>query len=126
MKEENTKAHLSPETKIIDATGKSLGRLSTEVAAILLAKNSASFAKNFAAKVIVKVQNAAKLKVTGSKMKQKTHKRFSLYPGGLKTPSWSDVATKKGYAELVRHAVEGMLPKNSLQKERMKNLKISE
>lgn len=110
----------------IDASGKSLGRLSTEIAKILLAKNSTSFAKNFAAKVKVEVVNASKIKVTGDKMKQKTHKRFSLYPGGLKTPSWRDVASKKGYGELIRHAVEGMLPKNSLQKERMKNLKISE
>lgn len=110
----------------IDATGKSLGRLATEIAAILLAKNSASFAKNFTAKVKVEVVNAGQVKVTGNKMKEKTHKRFSLYPGGLKTPSWKDVAAKKGYKELIRHAVEGMLPKNSLQKERMKNLKISE
>jgi large subunit ribosomal protein L13 len=111
---------------IIDATGKSLGRLATEVSSILLAKNSASFAKNFTAKVKVEVINASKVKITGDKLKQKTHKRFSLYPGGLKTPSWADVSAKKGYGELLRHAVEGMLPKNSLQKERMKNLKISE
>lgn len=110
----------------IDATGKSLGRLASEAAALLLAKNSTSFAKNFAAKVKVEVINASKVTVTGDKLKQKTHKRFSLYPGGLKTPSWSDVASKKGYKELIRHAVEGMLPKNNLQKNRMKNLKISE
>ena len=110
----------------IDAAGRSLGRVCTEVAAILLAKNSTSFAKNFTANVKVQVVNASKLKITGDKMKQKTRKRFSLYPGGLKTPSWAEVSLKKGYGELVRHAVEGMLPKNSLQKERMKNLKISE
>lgn len=110
----------------IDATGQTLGRLSTQISKILLAKNSTSFAKNFTAKVKVNVINAGKLKVTGDKMKQKTHKRFSLYPGGLKTPSWTDVVSKKGYKELVRHAVEGMLPKNSLQKERMKNLNIKE
>jgi large subunit ribosomal protein L13 len=110
----------------IDTTGKSLGRLASEVAAVLLAKNSASFAKNFTAKVKVEVTNASKVVVTGDKLKQKTHKRFSLYPGGLKTPSWAQVSAKKGFKELIRHAVEGMLPKNSLQKERMKNLKISE
>jgi large subunit ribosomal protein L13 len=110
----------------IDATGKSLGRLSSEIAAILLAKNSTSYAANFTAKVKVSVVNASKVKVTGDKLKQKTHKRFSLYPGGLKTPTWKNVSEKKGFGELIRHAVEGMLPKNSLQKERMKNLKISE
>lgn len=121
MKTENTNNKIE-----IDANGKTLGRLATEVAAILLAKNSPSFAKNFAAKIQVQVTNASKVKITGDKLKEKTHKRFSLYPGGLKTPSWSDVASKKGFKELIRHAVEGMLPKNSLQKERMKNLKISE
>ncbi len=122
MKTETTQTN----STTIDAAGKSLGRLCTEVAKILLAKNSPSFAKNFAAKVEVLVINASKVKVTGDKMKSKTHKRFSLFPGGLKTPSWSDVAAKKGYGELVRHAVEGMLPKNSLQKARMKNLKVTE
>lgn len=121
MKTENTNNKIE-----IDATGKSLGRLATEVAATLLAKNSPSFAKNFVAKVKVEVTNASKVVVTGDKLKSKTHKRFSLYPGGLKTPTWDEVASKKGFKELVRHAVEGMLPKNSLQKERMKNLKISE
>lgn len=110
----------------LDATGKVLGRLATEISSILLAKNSSSFAKNFTATVKVEVKNASKIKVTGSKMQSKTHKRFSLYPGGLKTPNWEEVSSKKGYGELLRHAVEGMLPKNSLQKERMKNLKISE
>ena len=110
----------------IDAAGKTLGRLCTEIAAILLAKNSTSFAKNAVAQVEVEVINAKKLVVTGDKMKTKTHKRFSLYPGGLKTPNWELVASKKGYGELIRHAVEGMLPKNSLQKGRMKNLKITE
>lgn len=113
-------------TTIIDAQGMSLGRVATQAASILLAKNSASFAKNFTANVRVEVINAKKVKVTGDKMKSKTHKRFSLFPGGLKTPSWSAVAEKKGYGELVRHAVEGMLPKNNLQKERMKNLKVTE
>ena len=110
----------------IDASGKTLGRLCTEIAAILLAKNSTSFAKNAVAQVEVEVINAKKLVVTGDKMKTKTHKRFSLYPGGLKTPSWELVAAKKGYGELIKHAVEGMLPKNSLAKGRMKNLKINE
>lgn len=110
----------------LDAEGKVLGRLATEIAAILLAKNSTSFAKNFTATIKIFVKNASKMKITGNKMQDKTHKRFSLYPGGLKTPNWAQVSDKKGYAELLRHAVEGMLPKNSLQKERMKNLKITE
>lgn len=123
MKTETTKV---VNAVTIDATGKSLGRLCTEIAKVLLAKNSASFAKNFAADVKVSVINSSKVRVTGAKMKTKVHKRYSGYPSGLKLPNWEHVATKKGYGELIRHAVEGMLPKNSLQKARMKNLKVSE
>ena len=110
----------------IDATGKSLGRLSTEVAAILNAKNSTSFAKNTVADVKVTVLNASKVKLTGNKLKESLHKRYSGYPGGQKVLNLSMVADKKGYQEIIRHAVEGMLPKNKLQDKRMKNLLIEE
>lgn len=125
MKTETTTKKVT-NSVVIDAEGKSLGRLCTEIAKVLLAKNSSSFAKNFAADVKVEVINSSKVKVTGNKMKTKVHKRYSGYPSGLKLPNWEHVATKKGYGELVRHAVEGMLPKNSLQKARMKNLKVTE
>lgn len=110
----------------IDATGKSLGRLGAEVAAILNAKNSTSFAKNTVADVKVTVVNASKIRITGNKMKEVLHKRYSGYPGGQKTLNLAMVADKKGYKEIVRHAVEGMLPKNKLQDKRMKNLLIEE
>jgi len=110
----------------IDATGKSLGRLSSEVAALLNAKNSTSFAKNVVAPVKVKVINASKVKVTGKKMNQSVHKTYSGYPGGQRVKTLATVVEKKGYKEIVRHAVEGMLPKNKLQDKRMKNLLIEE
>ncbi|MEA4910611.1 50S ribosomal protein L13 [bioreactor metagenome] len=116
------------ETKeyIIDASGKALGRLSSEVASILNAKNSPSFAKNIVAPVKVKVINASKIKLTGKKMDNSVHKTYSGHPGGQKVKTLSTVAERKGYSELVRHAVEGMLPKNRLQDKRMKNLLIEE
>lgn len=116
------------ETKeyIIDATNRPLGRVSTEVASILNAKNSTSFAKNIVAKVKVKVTNASKLKLTGNKLKSGIHKRYSGYPGGQTVTNFENVITKKGYSELIKHAVLGMLPKNKLQSERMKNLSIEE
>ncbi len=110
----------------IDATGKSLGRLSTEIASILNAKNSTTFAKNVIANVKIKVINAAKIKLTGNKINQTLHKRYSGYPGGQKTLNLAMVANKKGYKEIIRHAVEGMLPKNKLQSKRMQNLLIEE
>ncbi len=110
----------------IDATGKSLGRLASEVAALLNAKNSLDFAKNKVADVEVTVVNAAQVKVTGNKMNESVHKSFSGYPGGLKERTLSYVSKKHGFGELIVHAVKGMLPKNKLQDVRMKNLIVKE
>lgn len=110
----------------IDATNQSLGRIATQVAALLNGKNTVTFVKNKVANVHVEVIHASKLNVTGKKMKESVHKRYSGYPGGLTQESLTHVVAKKGYAELIRHAVEGMLPKNKLQKSRMKLLTISE
>jgi large subunit ribosomal protein L13 len=111
---------------VVDATGKALGRLATEVASLLLGKNTTIAAKNTVLETSVEVINAAKIKVSGNKMKTSVHKRYSGYPSGLRLPTLSEVAAKKGYRELVRHAVEGMLPKNKLQKLRMQNLNIND
>lgn len=110
----------------IDATDKPLGRLASEVAALLNAKNSIHFVKNRVADVTVTVTNASKIKVTGNKMKESVHKSYSGYPGGLKEMPLSYVVAKKGFKELVVHAVNGMLPKNKLQSIRMKNLIIED
>ncbi len=110
----------------IDAQGKALGRLASEVAALLNAKNSIAFVKNRVADVEVKVINASKVKVTGNKMKESVHKSYSGYPGGLKEMPLSYIVEKKGFSELIKHAVSGMLPKNKLQDLRMKNLVIED
>ena len=113
-------------THTIDASGKSLGRLASEVAAILNGKNRTDFVKNQVLPVEVKIINASKIRVTGNKMKESVHKSFSGYPGGLKEMPLSYVVSKKGYSELIKHAVNGMLPKNKLQKIKLANLKIEE
>lgn len=110
----------------IDATDQSLGRIATQVASLLNGKNTVTFVKNKVAEVEVEVINASKLNVTGKKMKESVHKRYSGYPGGLTQESLTHVVSKKGHGELIKHAVEGMLPKNKLQKQRMKLLTISE
>lgn len=110
----------------IDAKGKALGRLASEVAALLNAKNSIEFVKNRVADVTVKVINASQIKVTGNKMKESVHKSFSGYPSGLKERPLSYVVENKGFGELIKHAVKGMLPKNKLQDIRLKNLEITE
>lgn len=110
----------------IDAQNKPLGRVASEIAALLNGKSTTDFAKNIVAEVKVEVVNASKMKITGNKINTVTHKRYSGFPGGLKTPTLKMVTEKKGYSELLTHAVSGMLPKNKLQDIKMKNLSITE
>ena len=110
----------------INADGKALGRIASEAAALLNAKDSIHFVKNRVADVTVTVTNASKLKVTGNKMNESVHKSYSGYPGGLKEMPLKYVVEKKGYAELFRLAVYGMLPGNKLRPIMMKNLTIKE
>lgn len=111
---------------IIDAEGKSLGRLSSEAAALLNGKSSVNFAKNMVEGVKVKILNAGKVKITGNKLKESLHKNYSGYPGGQHVKTYEQVVARKGYREIIKHAILGMLPKNKLQDKRMKNLSIEE
>ncbi len=124
MKTETKK--IENNTHTIDATGQSLGRIASSVAALLTNKNSVNFVKNKIENISVIVMNAGKIKVTGNKLNELLHKRYSGYPGGLKEVTIGKVAAKKGYTELLKHSVYGMLPKNRLQDERMKNLTVTE
>lgn len=110
----------------IDATNKSLGRLATEVATLLMGKNSPLFTRNVVSNTTVTVTNASKLKVDEKKKIEKTYSRYSGYPGGLNKSTLAHVVSKKGYAEIVHLAVKGMLPDNKLKKEMMKHLTVTE
>jgi large subunit ribosomal protein L13 len=110
----------------IDATGKALGRVSTEIASIILGKNTTTAARNSVVDADIEVVNASKIKISGDKFKTSVHKRYTGFPSGLRLPTLTEIASKKGYKELVRHAVEGMLPKNKLQKLRMQKLNIKD
>jgi len=112
-------------TYTIDATDRPIGRVATEAAVILLGKNSPEFAKNAVAPVQLTIENADKLKISEKKRSQKDYQRFSGYPGGLKIQSLQDLINKKGYEEVLRKAVYGMLPGNKLRAERMKRLSFS-
>lgn len=113
-------------THTIDASGKALGRVASEAAAYLNAKDSIHFVKNRVADVSVKIINASKVKVTGKKMEESVHKTYSGFPGGLTEMALVNVVKKKGFTEVIKHAVSGMLPKNKLQDVRLKNLVIEE
>ena len=111
---------------VIDAQGKTLGRVASAAAKALLGKHSADFAKNVAANVTVKVINASKIAVSGSKATQKTYIRYSGYPGGQKEERYDMLAKRRGHKEIIHRAVRGMLPHNRLEKLRMKHLIIEE
>ena len=108
---------------IVDADGKSLGRVATQVANQLRGKNSVNFAPNVVPAVEVHVTNVAKLRFTGTKLDVTVFHHFSGYPGGLKTTTLRQEFTKDPIG-LVRHAVRGMLPKNRLNSQFLRHLKI--
>ncbi len=108
----------------IDAAGKKVGRLATEIASILNGKTTPDYAPNKVADVEVTVENVEQMDIPQKKMDNLTHQRYSGYPGGLKITKWKEVVDKKGYGELLKVAVKGMLPKNRLQSKRLKNLNI--
>jgi large subunit ribosomal protein L13 len=110
----------------IDAKGKSLGRVATEVAVLLLGKNTAAVKKNAVAEVTVRVINASGLEITDKKKVQMTYHSHSGYPGSDRADKLKDVIAKKGYGEAVKRAVKGMLPGNTLRDKRMKNLTVEE
>ena len=98
------------DTKIIDAEGKILGRLASEVAFLLMGKNKASYERDIYSGIKVKVINASKLKITIKKLKEIYHTRYSGYPGGLRIIKGIETKEKKGLKELIRLAVYHMLP----------------
>lgn len=109
----------------IDATGKRLGRIATEAAKVLIGKDSVQFAKNVVPDVTVTIENASKLDVS-TKRAEMEFQSYSGFPGGRRVETLGHLATRRGYAEVVRRVVSGMLPKNKLHAVRMKNLIVTE
>lgn len=110
----------------LDAQGKTLGRFASEIASLLMGKNTTSFTRNELSGVSVEVINASKLKVPAPKMLEKIYLRYSGYPGGLTKSTMSKVIASKGYSEVLTLAVKGMLPDNKLKKGMLKQLTITE
>ncbi len=110
----------------IDASGRTIGRIASEAASIIMGKNIAAFARNIAPNVSVNIVNAAKTRITAKKKVEKEYFRFTGYPGGRKSDTLGRVLDKKGYDEVFRNAVYGMLPKNKLRKEMLKSLIVTD
>ena len=107
----------------IDAEGKILGKIATEIAIRLMGKHKPSYTPHVDGGDYVVVVNADKFAVTGKKMLDKKYYRHSGYPGGLKVRSLEEMLEKKP-TEVIRKAVERMLPKNKLGNQMINRLKI--
>ena len=111
------------ETYTIDASGKILGRLATEVATILMGKKKPQFVPYLDTGDFVVVTNASKIKVTGKKSKDKIYTSHSGYPGGLKTETFDKMINRRP-EYIIEHAIRGMLPHSRLGREMIKKLKV--
>jgi large subunit ribosomal protein L13 len=109
----------------IDATGKRLGKIATEAAAVLIGKNNPKFAKHIMADVNVVIENVSKLDIVESK-KTEIYQSYSGYPGGRRTETLDHLAKRLGYAEVVRRTIGGMLPNNKHKKRLLLRLNITE
>ncbi|RFU61454.1 50S ribosomal protein L13 [Peribacillus glennii] len=108
---------------VIDAEGKTLGRLASEVASILRGKHKPTFTPNVDTGDHVILLNASKIELTGKKLTDKIYYRHSMHPGGLKTRTALEMRTN--YSErMLELAIKGMLPKNSLGRQMYKKLHV--
>lgn len=108
---------------LVDARGQILGRLASRIATLLRGKHKPQFTPHLDTGDFVVVVNAAQVRLTGRKLDQKIYYRHSGYMGGLKETSARTMLQKKP-EEVLRLAVKGMLPRNSLGRQQLKKLKI--
>lgn len=108
---------------LVDANGKTLGRLATRIAILLRGKHKAIFTPHMDAGDFVVVVNADRVSLTGKKWKEKLYIHHSGYPGGLKSMN-AEQLKGKNPTRLITMAVQGMLPKNKLGRKLIKKLKV--
>jgi large subunit ribosomal protein L13 len=108
---------------VIDASGQTLGRLATQIAALLQGKNTPAYNPRFISGNVVVVKNASKVKVSGNKDTQKVYYKHTGYMGHLKEKPYKDQFAKDP-RRVIEYAVFNMLPKNWIRQDRMNNLKI--
>ncbi len=108
---------------LVDLDGKTLGRAATKIADVLRGKTKPQFTPHVDTGDFVVVINAHKVALTGKKLDNKRYYKHSGYPGGMHTKTAAEMLESKP-EEIIRHAVKGMLPKNSLGRKLLKKLKI--
>jgi len=124
MKTYSTKpSDITRDWHVIDASGEILGRLSTQVARLLMGKHKPIFTRNIDTGDFVVVINAEKVRVTGNKVKDKYYYRHSGYPGGFKSVNLERMLQTHP-TRVIEYAVKGMLPRNRLAAQTLKRLKV--
>ena len=108
---------------VVDAEGKTLGRLASEVANVLRGKNKPTYTQHIDTGDYVIVVNAEKIQVTGKKLDQKIYYHHSEYVGGMKEATLREMMQKKPEF-VITHAVKGMLPKGPLGRQMLKKLHV--
>lgn len=111
------------EWRLVDASGKVLGRLASEIATVLMGKHKPTYTPHVLTGDFVVVVNAEKIKLTGRKMEQMEYDRYSYYPGGRKVVPIADMI-KRHPERVLQFAVKRMLPRNKLGRDMLKRLKI--
>jgi large subunit ribosomal protein L13 len=109
--------------RVVDADGQSLGRLASVVAGFLRGKHRPTFAEHMDLGDYVIVVNASRVRVTGNKAQDKRYFRHSMHPGGLKSIALGDLLAKHP-DRVIKHAVRGMLPSNTLGRKMLRKLKV--
>lgn len=112
-----------PRWKLIDAKGKILGRLATQIADMLRGKDKSFYTPHTDAGDYIVVINAEKVKLSGGKLQKKEYDRYTGWMGGYKVLTAQEMLEKHP-THLVKHAVKGMLPKNKINREILRKLKI--
>jgi large subunit ribosomal protein L13 len=108
---------------LVDANGKTLGRLATQIADVLRGKRKPEYTPHIDTGDFVVVINAEKVAVTGSKRTDKRYYRHSGYPGGLRSRTFEEMIARRP-EEVIRLAVKGMMPRNRLARKQITKLKI--
>ena len=117
------KADLEKSWFVVDLENQVLGRAATEIARVLRGKHKAIYTPSVDTGDFVIVLNAGKVKLTGDKLNQKMYYSHSTYPGGLKSITAGKLL-EKAPEELIKKAVKGMLPKNTLGRQMFRKLKV--
>lgn len=117
-------ADIKREWHVVDASSKVLGRLATEVSGLLMGKHKPIFSRNLDTGDFVLVINAAKVRVTGNKARQKFYYRHSGYPGGFRSVSLEKMM-QVNPTWVIEHAVKGMIPHNRLGNSIMRKLEVA-